>query len=189
MISKLHFHTQTTQMRPLYCGFIPPSHKKKHFEMRDSGLLLSCRCLRQEQAHLSCSASLIFMISTCVSGLFPLSSSAALLNDQTPTLVNPRRSEDAPLGSRVRHRARVRRGPRQVHQKCPEEKQNSLEAAAVNSEKVPRAASATSKRSLERWAFVCFIHLLYLFGKTRLNILHSGTICSLISEEEAGETA
>lgn len=122
-------------------------------------------------------------------GFSPLSSSAALLNDQTSTLVNHRRSEDTPLGCRVRHTPRVRRSPWQVHQKCPGEKQNSLETPAVNSEKVPRAALATSKRSFERWAFVWFIHLLYLFGKTHLNILHSGTICSLISEEEAGETA
>lgn len=122
-------------------------------------------------------------------GLFPLSPSAALLDDQTSTPVNHRRSEDTPLGCRVRHTPRVRRSPWQVHQKCPGEKQNSLETPAVNSEKVPRAALATSKRSFERWAFVWFIHLLYLLVKPHLNILHSGTICSLINEEEAGETA
>lgn len=90
---------------------------------------------------------------------------------------------------RQTHTPRARRSPWQVHQKCPGEKHNSLETAAVNREKVPRAALAKSKRSLGRWASVWFIHLLYLFGKTRLSILHSGTICSLVSEEEAGETA
>lgn len=126
-------------MRPLSSGFTPLL-KKNHTEMRESGLLLSCRCLWQKQAHLSCSVRLYFHDFHLREldhqpGLFPLSPSAALLDDQTTA------------GARTRlwaaesdTRPRVRRGPRQVHQRRPGEQQNSLETPAVNSGKVPRAA-------------------------------------------------